>query len=508
MRDTITDLSLRIHTFWQANPAFCYSLSLLIGIYAAFAWSPVLLFPLCIIALSSLSNPFRLLLALILFAAAYGFIQFQYIFPTQPLQGTALFQIESISSASHHFGSYWKYRGKIRYFMPDNKDEQGGKNIPCVLTIPQKKGIVRPRADSSYWIYGTLKPINKNSYTLSVNLMEPWHPVPKSFSLAEWRHHTKKAVQKMIRKKIRGEQTGDFLGGLATGEFEDKMLSHDFVRFGLQHIMAISGFHFALLAAILSFFFRIFFSDKKMNLLLIFLLSSYFLFLGLSPSIIRAWISVLIALFSVFFERERSGINSLGVGIIAICLMDPLMTLGIGFQFSVAATAAILILYPAMHRLLKKLWVERTLSHMLQMTTIDQHGYCLLAFFRDALALTLAVNLAALPMTLFFFQKFPWMSLIYNLFFPFLVSFAMFLLVLGCGIGLILPIFGNAVHWINSIYTHFILNLVVSMPASLDFVWRTPPIPAEFVIAYLTLLFTFGILSLERKEETVIFKYL
>ena len=216
----------------------------------------------------------------------------------------------------------------------------------------------------------------------------------------------------------------------------------------------------------------------------------------------------MIALFSTFLEKESKGINSLGIAILVICLFDPLLVQSIGFQFSVATTAAILILFPTMNRMTQKIWRCRPLSQMIQMDGMNQHGYCILACFRGAFALTLAVNLIALPMTLFFFQKFPWMSLLYNLFFPFMVSISMFLLLVGSGVGLILPFLGNGIHWLNSIFTHFSLNLIYHMPTTVDYVLRTEPFSAGIIIAYITVIFIIGIFLQAKQEEELPFRFI
>ena len=80
----------------------------------------------------------------------------------------------------------------------------------------------------------------------------------------------------------------------------------------------------------------------------------------------------------------------------------------------------------------QKMFRTRSLSKITEMHWLDQHAYCLLYYLRQGLALALAVNLVAMPITFFYFQKFPLMSLFYNLFFPFLVSFSMLLLLFRC----------------------------------------------------------------------------
>lgn len=318
------------------------------------------------------------------------------------------------------------------------------------------------------------------------------------------RFQAKQAVGTYIRKHITGQRPATFLTGIATGEFDDRLMAFEFSRFGLQHIMAISGFHFAIIAAMLSALLRFVCKKRVGTLFLILLLSSYCLFLGSSPSILRAWITIFIALLSFLLERRGSGLNSLGIAMLIVLLMDPLACCHIGFQFSFIITGAILLFYAWFNGMLQQILLKRSLSQMVQMDRFNQYGYCVLAFFRQALALTAAVNLIAIPMMLFHFQKFPLLSLAYNLFFPFLVSIAMLLLLLGLIFSCVLPFLGEALHYFNSLYTQWMLNLTYNIPANFDLAWSVPVFPVELLIIYLTLIFFFGICLkyfLEKRQE-------
>jgi competence protein ComEC len=261
--------------------------------------------------------------------------------------------------------------------------------------------------------------------------------------------------------------------------------------------MAISGFHFAIIASILALLLRFMIPERLSTPLLILLLSSYFFFLGDSPSIIRAWITILVALVGLSLERRSFGINSLGVAILFILLYNPLMSQSIGFQFSALSTAAILLFYPIFDHLMQKVFIRRSLGQMIEMDTFNQHGYTILATFRQASAMALAVNIVALPAMLFYFEKFPYLSLLYNLFFPFLVSFSMFLLI----IGLVLGPLGGFVHAINSIYTRFVLNFLYGMPSTFDYTLHTGSIRGEFLICYLIGIFLWGIWMQHKLKE-------
>lgn len=203
-----------------------------------------------------------------------------------------------------------------------------------------------------------------------------------------------------------------------------------------------------------------------------------------------------------FLTGNRSiAINSLGIAILFITLYNPLFIREIGFQFSFIVTAAILIWFSPCDRLLQKFFMKRPLSQIVDFDWIDQHAYCILCFLRQALALTIAVNLVALPLTLFYFQKFPFMSLIYNLFFPFTVSLSILLLLFAC---LTAPLFSwlsDYIHTINYYYTQFILNLTFNLPKAFDFNVYVTSISQEHILYYFVAIFALGIYMHTRQHD-------
>lgn len=307
--------------------------------------------------------------------------------------------------------------------------------------------------------------------------------------MVEWRASAKESIKQRILHAIADPHTAAFLSGIATGEFDDRILAFELGRFGLQHIMAISGLHFAILAAILGFLLRLFLSYRIAAAVLLAILSAYFVFLGPSPSVTRAWTAIAIGLCGLLAGKRSSGLNALGIALLLAALLDPFSASYIGFQFSFAVTAAILMWHAPCDALMQRLFAKRRLSEIADMGRPDQHGYCVLFFLRQALALGLAVNLAALPLTLYHFHKFPLMSLVYNLFFPFLISLSMLLLIIAFIAAPIAPFIATMLHVINERYTQFILNFAFNMPSAFDWTIRVHDIPIEVLALYLSSLF-------------------
>jgi len=500
-----------IQRFWQKHPALLYGVAALVGV--SFALTHKLIFLLILFVLVSplfYGRTRQLLLAMAVSLSFFGYTSARYHFIEISREETSIFgqghvALESIASKSTHFGKRWVYKGVLRSFQSDASDKENIErvNLPCTISLAQSDDILRPPADSDYLIYGRLKELASGYYALVPIKEKPWLPVKGSWSLAEYRFQAKQQVARYIHNVMSDSRSATFLTGVASGDFDDRMMTFEFGRFGLQHIMAISGFHFAIIAGILSVLLSIFMGRRGAIVLLMVLLSLYLLFLGASSSILRAWIAVMIALCGCLLERRGSGLNSLGVALVAILILDPLAAQNLGFQFSFVTTAAILLLFGGCDLLFKQVFPQRSLSQMVRMNGLNQHGYCFLVFFRQAFALTLAVNIIAIPMMLYYFQKFPLLGLVYNLFFPFLVSVSMLLLILGVLFEVIYPL-AEGIHVVNNGYTQFVLNFTYNMPTSADVTWHLPSLPLEGILMYLCAVFFAGIVAadwLERRQE-------
>lgn len=496
-----------MHLFWQKHPALLYALFFLIGCYLALEKSWLVLFPLFLLfatqARFSKVIFLRLSLASLISIAAFAYVKVYYRSPDLPpagAYGSIEFEIQSLSTSKTHFGKFWVYKGRIRKFYPDSKNPtEEGENIPCHLTLPFRLDWDRPMANKSYLIRGKLQKLG--NYIFFMNKEEPWIPLADTWSLAEFRYAAKNKLAHKIRDYIEDQQPATFLTGMATGEFDDRQMLFEFGRFGLQHIMAISGFHFSIVSAVLGMVLSLIFSKRTSILFLIFVLSFYFLFLGDNPSIMRAWVTVLIALAGFVIEKRHSGMNSLGIAMLVILIYNPLLCLNIGFQFSFLATGGILLLFHGFDLFLQHIFPKRALSQMILMDRVNQHGYFILSCCRQGLALTLAVNLISIPLVLHYFHKFSVMSLLYNLFFPFMVSISLFFLIMGGCISLILPSLGELVHQLNNYYTRFILNYTYNIPSTLDIIWRVESYPTALLVLQLCLIFYLGMWMEQKAEE-------
>lgn len=470
----------KLQSFFLLYPALLLAFFAVIGMEAFLLQAPYLL--LLVVCFWVLYLPDWKLPMLGSVIAASAFLlassTFQFIPIPEGTTGKAWIQIDHLSHQTGKYGASWIYKGRIKEF---SEGEITLREVPFFMSIPEKN-TVRPSADKDYIVPCTVKQGRGKSAVLKPLPKCTWEPVDKS-SLAEVRFSAKQTVKKWIADRFASPISVSFLSGLIIGEFDDPNLRKDFGRFGLLHILAISGFHFAIFAKLLGLLFRPFLHPRWTSLAIAGLLSVYFFFLGWGPSVVRAWMTILVFLSATLKGRLSSPLNSLGLALLFSTLLDPLLLENLGFQFSFLATAAILLAFNPSLDLLNRLFPKRDLSEVLKWPIFDRFTFLFLGYIKSNFALTLATGITVIPLSLYYFQLFPILSLIYNLFFPTLVSVSMSLLLLGFLLSPF-PWIADQIHKTNDYFTSFILNLTSNVPENYDFFLSSPPFSATLLVIF------------------------
>jgi competence protein ComEC len=265
--------------FSDRHPALLASFFFLIGLGLAKGYALELSLPLLLVSAPLAKKAFSKLLPLFVFliiAFFYGLYKAPH-FPSSQNEftGKALFIPSEIKTHRSHFKKTLWLKGSIRYMVT----QEGSvlKNIPCLINLSKD----HPKIDSHFYLEGVLQKAD-HSFFFTPEKSSPWTAAPHTFSLAEIRFQAKKILSKQIGSLFTDPKIFRFLTALCLGDLDDRMLSFDFARLGLQHILAISGFHFGLLAFFLHALFRFFLPEKWVYLLLLLGLTAYFLLLGSS----------------------------------------------------------------------------------------------------------------------------------------------------------------------------------------------------------------------------------
>lgn len=443
-------------------PLFQWGICFLLG--CAWVVHPALIYA-CPLALLLLFCPKRLS-TLLLFALGLGWTYFLLPDPLpQNCHGKVLFCLEKIQPIKSPFYNSLCLRGTLKL---------EGKSYTCSLLQNRL-----PKTGTAWEMEGTLQEKGPYQYVFKPKKGE-WKEVEDSFSFARLRYGNKERVRRYFHRKIADKKTAHFFASMATGDPDDWLLTMEFRKVGLGHILAISGFHFALLAAFIGTILRLFLSPKIAYSILFFAMAGYFLFLGGSPSVLRAFTMINLYILGLLLHRRIDSLNLLGGALLFELVLDPFSLLQAGFQLSFLATGGILLFYSFFHKQLAKLFPIRTLRESSGLSFIDQHGHLLSSFLRKAIALNLSVQATTLLPTLLLFGSFPLLSLPYNLLFPPLLGLSMLLLLFP-------PLLQ-----LNAVYTSLLLKIIGNPPELIHFkIFTTPSF--SLVVLLLTVILGFGL---------------
>ena len=188
-----------------------------------------------------------------------------------------------------------------------------------------------------------------------------------------------------------------------------------FATNGLAHLLSVSGTHFALLAGFLLLVLRTL-SVKVRKILVFVLLCAYALLCGMKPPIVRALCMSAVLLFG------GSGVvrgNLLCLtGIVLLCFR-PAWILDVGFQLSFGAVAGLIWIYPKL---------KGYFCHWMP------------EFLGEAMAVTMAAQLAVLPFLVAYFHQLPLISLVSNILLVPVLELATILTMVGGAFDFVLPL--------------------------------------------------------------------
>jgi competence protein ComEC len=193
---------------------------------------------------------------------------------------------------------------------------------------------------------------------------------------------------------------------------------------GIEHVLAISGFHFGAVAALIVFcvqgaspLFRTIFS--------MLFLTGYLVAIGPLPSVVRAYTAAMCCLFALLIHKRVTSLNCFGFALLVSSLLDPESLISLGYQLSFLATLAILLFSPFFFSVFSALVPSRPLQALVHFSFQDQILFSLLRWILTPLTLLFSVFVVLIPYQLSFLPDFSLFGFFYNLFIPALFSLAM-----------------------------------------------------------------------------------
>jgi competence protein ComEC len=486
---------------WDRHPALWIGLFMLLSIGFCLGWG-IALVPWAILFFwpwIQKKRGLHCLLACMLGVCCFYYAQVS--FPSkieEKKNGKGVFQIQDIRQEESPFGRRLVYIGQLLSFQ----DSSGNlfHNLPCRIYL--KRSQERPIADCDYFVQGNLVPRQWPKYIFKPSA--PWLRIENAFSFSELRYRAKNSARNYLARVFQNSRAYSLFSALIIGEIDDRQMAKNFRNLGLSHILAISGFHFALIGAI-STTLLCWFLPRKISAFIVFaFLTGYAFFLGTSPSILRAWSAISLVLWGRILGYRTTGLNALGAGLIIELLFDPLLATQASFALSFLATAAILLLYPLCEYFLQSLFIKRRLSSIETLSFLEKHLYLASSLMRKALALNLSVHLVGIPACLLLFHAFPWLSLFYNMFYPFLIAISMIFFIVALPLDMLISPLGSFLHTLNRNFTESILDMISHPPLLPQLQIHIGNFPGwAFSLWLLFLIFLAFFLEKKRSEATL-----
>ncbi|GAA4425891.1 ComEC/Rec2 family competence protein [Pontibacter saemangeumensis] len=201
-------------------------------------------------------------------------------------------------------------------------------------------------------------------------------------------------IDKLLRERVGKGQEYAISSALILGVKDelDNAIRNAYASTGTMHVLAVSGLHVGLIYLVLLWLLGLFPPVRRQRVLqavlVLAFLWTYAFLTGLSPSVLRAVVMFSMVAVAAAIQRQTNIYNTIAVAATVLLLWNPYNLKEVGFQLSFLAVLGIVYLQPRLYKLLEinnwlldKVWVYFTVS--------------------------VAAQLATLPLGLFYFHQFP-----------------------------------------------------------------------------------------------------
>jgi competence protein ComEC len=271
--------------------------------------------------------------------------------------------------------------------------------------------------------------------------------------------------------------------GVDTGLTND--LQQAFKDTGTAHIIAISGFNISIIAGLFVTFFSKFLGPRRGAVLAIIGITFYTILVGADAAVVRAALMGSLALFAKQVGRRQFALNTLLAVALLMCLWNPLFIWDVGFQLSFFATLGLILYADPFSQ-----FANRIIIKYIPASAAEKSA----ELFSEFVLLTLAAQVATIPIMAYHFQRISLVSFIAN---PFILPPQPAVMILG-GLAVLLSLIwlplGQIAAWVAwpfVVYTIRMVELFDRVPHGTLFLGK---LSVWFVIAAYAVLLsvTFG----------------
>jgi competence protein ComEC len=267
--------------------------------------------------------------------------------------------------------------------------------------LVEVQGALRAPPDSPYGVY--LARIGVAATLLARSLEPLVAPADADRVVQGIRAAAGDALARALPEPAAGLAAGILIG---LRERVDRQLAADFTTTGLSHVVAISGWNIALVAGLVAALLGTW-PRRRRAVATVAAIAVYTILAGASPSVLRAGVMAGVALLARETGRPGSAARALEWAVVLLLVATPATVVDAGFQLSAAATAGLLA------------WGTPLAARLRARLPF------LPGFIVEGLAVSLAAQVATLPIVLLSFGRLAPLSPILNLIVVPLVPLAM-----------------------------------------------------------------------------------
>lgn len=170
--------------------------------------------------------------------------------------------------------------------------------------------------------------------------------LPVQSAVLAVRSHMRTAITETV-----GGEEGAFAAALLTGDTSGlgETVVDGARATGLSHILAVSGLHLSILNGFLLVLFgKLRMNKWAANIVCILFTLGFMAVAAFTPSVLRAGIMSIILFIGRLAGREPDTLNSLGIAVTLICVVNPFAAVSVSLILSALATLGIVVFSPAL----------------------------------------------------------------------------------------------------------------------------------------------------------------
>ncbi len=380
--------------------------------------------------------------------------------------------------------------GKIQVTLPLDTGSIHLKYGDKILLFSKIKEISPPKNPSTFDFkkYSNNQNIYHSAY---IKESKHWQKISEGHGwwFLRTAYHSRQYFLNILKKHL--GDTPEFAVGsaLILGDKSqlDNTLKMAYANTGAMHVLAVSGLH----VGIISWLFLLLLGRIKSKqlyakwiklLAMLFLIWSFVLITGASPSVLRAGLMFSLVFGGILFNKNTNIFNTLAASAFLLLCYDPYLLFQVGFQLSYLAVFSIVFFQPYIY----KLWyIENPVGNWAWKLT----------------AVSIAAQIGTFPISLFYFNQFPVYFFISGL-----IVIPAATLILSLGLGLFIAswipgveyVLGKLLYFTIFTMNSFIFNLSQVPKAVIENIWISGGI---VLLLYLSILFF--AFSLPQKHKKV-----